>query len=63
MGQNVNYKAQIIATKQTLENEGISDDISGQDVEVIYEFNDNYYICKTENGSKYDIPHHLLKKY
>jgi len=63
MSKNVNYKAQVIGTKQALDHEGISDDLSGQEVEVIYEFNDNYYICKSKNGIEYDIPHHLLKKY
>jgi len=63
MGQNVNYKALVIGSEHALEYEGISDKISGQEIEVIYEFNDNYYICKTKNGTEYDIPSHLLKKY
>jgi len=63
MGKNVNYKAIVIGTQQELEYEGISDNLTGQEVEVIYEFDDNYNICKTQNDIKYDIPNYLLKKY
>ena len=63
MGKNVNYKAKIIGNSFDLEYEGIDDDISGEDVEVIYEYNDGYCICKTKNDREYDIPKNLLKTY
>jgi len=62
MGKNVFYKAKIIGTKNALEFVGV-DDISGQDVDVFYEFNDNYVKCKDNTGHEWDVPQHLLMKY
>lgn len=63
MGKNVNYKAMIIGSTMALKNIGIDDDISGQEIEVIYEFDDNYCICKTKNGREYDISKNLLNPF